>query len=157
MLSLDFITSLLMSSVTSLSLLDACSLDTSLLSSGVNSFDIVRIANQVEAEIENAMNLPNIKIPQLLEKLFECNIGEVCQFIADRLSEMLQNLKSATSRKRLAAHDTSPSHDSKKLMRVSNVIAGGSHESHMISPEDHVTTTSIVESWRRGQYFINGK
>lgn len=136
------VTDTLASIVTSLTPLDTCSPSNKLVDVGLDSFDIIRIANEIELTFGVKSKSHDSHMTQLVEKLFDCELGDVGLYVADWLR---------SSRKRAAEEEDITS--IKKLR-------GGSHVDHVTtcrgSHADHMTDVA-VKSWRRGQYFLNGR
>lgn len=165
MLSLESITSLLTTTIVSSSSgLKACPMDATLANLGLNSFDIIRIANQIRDELDERLGSHDCHMSMLLEKLFDCKVGSVAEYIASELSSWHQHRgardqsvdEEYKAKKRPTFQDSDLVHISKRLKPGPEVFteAMASAEDHVTVQKDHVTT---VESWRRGQYFINGK
>ncbi len=139
-LSTNDITSLLLSIVSSVSNLEAPpTTDTKLTDMGVTSFDIVRIANQVEVELFGSHDH---HMTMLVELLLESDISQAAEYISKEIS--LCSSRNDDTRKRILETDSNALRASKKPRNLYSEV--GSHAGHV-----------TVESWRRGQYFINGK
>ena len=170
--SLELVTSLLVSVVTTVSSLAVCPTDVKLMDMGLNSFDIVRIANQIPIELERCFGscdshmTTNLEdhfgshdshMTMLVQMLLDSDIESVVHYITTELS-------SSVTRKRSLELNADPLQTTKKL-RGEPVIAKESHAGHVTVMEKsrvgHVTVNqadhATVRSWRRGQHFINGK
>lgn len=185
MLSPDSVTSLLISIVTSVSGMGACPLDARLTHLGLNSFDIVRIANQIRTELEVRFGSHDGHMTMLVENLLGCEVCDVAKYIVDELSGLPQgnggppgslqgshaghvtggevaiggdDVTASKGRKRYSFLNsiTSPAKKSARNLNVKpeHWDLQGSCDGHVTSVGNQVIT---VESWRRGQYFINGK
>lgn len=144
-LSLDFITSLLVSVATTVSELTACPTDARLTNLGLNSFDIVRIANQAEAELGARFGSHDSHMTTLVQKLLDNDIASAAKYIYEEISLQKASEEDSGGKKRSLQLKPGAEQASKRSRRSSG-LAGRSHAGHM-----------RVESWRRGQYFINGK
>ena len=105
----------------------------------------------------------------LEEKLLECELRTVAEYIVDELcakrcnishigletsSHVTTEVGVATSGERNKGIKRTSSPDSSNLtVAKRSASAGGC--GHVTRPPSHVT--SSVECWRRGQYFINGR
>ena len=161
--SLDLVASLLISTVDSLTGVGVPSLETKLTHLGINSFDIVRIANQIEIDHSQRFGSHDCHMPQLLEKLFECDITGVSGYIIGTMSSWgFQDSKDKdaihNSRKRSSMSEPDTTSSSKKYRdsSASQKTIDLSHDGHVSTSEHHMSP-SIVESWIRGKHFINGR
>ena len=147
--TLDAVTSLLVSVVTTVSKLTTCpSTNARLTNLGLNSFDIVRIANQAEAELGTCFGSHDSHMTKLVQKLLDDDIASAAVYIYEEISSRkTQREGEGDSRGRKRSFQPKPDiQQAGKRSRRSIGSPGGSHACHM-----------RVESWRRGQYFVNGK
>lgn len=177
--SLDSVTSLVMTTVKSLAGLKVCPDDARLTQLGVDSFEVVKIANQIEKELGEWLGSCDCHMTGLVEKLLEDSVCCVAEYIFNELSdpspcssgrgttpalEEAEALRgsyaghvtggeASVERKRHSHLDTTPPLASKRFKRP-NAIARQSCAGHVTGAG---SGTVVVESWRRGQYFINGK
>lgn len=195
----DSVMSLLLSAVTFLSGLTICPPHSRLLHLGLDSFDVVRIANEVGRELEAQFGSCDGHVTGLEEVLLEREIVDVVKYIVDELtsggrgsiapSNAIEGSHHVTGEGVVIGEDTPPNLRRARSASLDSGVSAarerwgleGSHESHVtdigdqvVSPaskrvrmdsgrscEGHLTSAggqmSVVESWRRGQYFRNGK
>ena len=140
-------------------------LNTRLTDAGLDSFDIVRLANQITAELVGIFGVSTPPMPNMVEKMLDGNIDEVASYMASLLTSASLVTSEACSSERtckrpsLMAPELARAHKLAKHGSDSRVASCGRDvppAKHVMHCRDHVTST-LVESWRRGQYFINGR
>ena len=156
LMTMESASSLLVSTVCTLTGLGACPLDSKLSDLGLNSFDVVRIANQLEEELgaiwrshDSCLRSHDSRMTLLVEKLLDSKVGCVAEYITTEMEAMSER----RGAKRLPTQDSSLDFSTKKA-RPSDGGGEEVHSSHMTCNRSHMTS---VESWRRGQGFLNGK
>ena len=196
-LSRDSVSSLLVSTICTLSDLGACPLDAKLTDLGLNSFDIVRIANQIMTELGsggrshgslmakgNEVGVSHDShMTMLMEKLFDRKLSIVVDYIVERLvvscdSHRMpageQERHGILSRVRTSSEELPSNNKRSKVdagskfgerskvglgSKVDERSSGGCEPNPNDNETDHVTDGRdrlTVESWRRGQCFVNG-
>lgn len=205
-LSHDSVSSLLISIICTLSDLGACPLDAKLTELGLNSFDAVRIANQIMAELGGGGGTRDshmIKVglshdghmTMLMEKLLNCQLKEVVEYIVECLVVSCDSHMIPTGEQegrgicRVRASSQESESKRSKVSVGSNIersrvgtgsgverskVGTGSkfdersNDVRELKPNDNVCRAHVIysrgssatvrmESWRRGQCFVNGR
>ena len=142
------------------------------MDTGTDSFDVVRLANQITTELDAMFGADSPPLPQLVEKLLDCRLGEVIDYMIRAVNEALFVHSHITSG--CASHHPSDNPDdnghadelascksgSSQISCDQHVLSLKGHvvpKTRVISFRGHVTGSVVVESWRRGQHFINGR
>jgi hypothetical protein len=126
---------------------------------GLNSFDIVRIANQIEVEL--GVGAPHgSHMTMLVEKLLDCELNAVVEYIVDSLvtceGHVTLTGKERRGLCRSRGDDEFQGGDTKWLKVGRDITTN-----HVTDATDHVpasrghTATVTVNWWRRGQCFVN--
>ena len=156
--SLDSISSLLISIISTSGGLGASRglrafpslLNSKLLHLGLTSFDIVRIANQIHSQLlGDNTGSHDRHMTMLTEKLLECEVFHVAEYLVAELAALWSSSAEGAGQGKRLLQDGSQLLASKRSKVTSEDMRG-----HMTDRRDHVIK---VESWRRGQYFINGR
>ncbi len=94
---------------------------------------------------------PVTSLEDLLELLLDKTLHDVTEYLLSKINTRPEEIHQTSSRKRLMSEVVG---GSKKIKQDYGKDRNLNDE--LVSCDDHVAGT-IVESWRRGQHFINGR
>lgn len=132
-------------------------METRLTHIGLDSFQILQLSNQITEELEQ-LAYPTSSLDGLLEKLLDKTLGKVVDYLELRfcLPESVQVFSFSSRKRPLATADCVESTGEDKRMKQdsgSGLVPG---DGGVASCDGHVIGI-VVESRRRGQYFINSR
>ena len=129
-----------------------------ILELGVNSFDVVRLANQFEVELRRkAGNTP--KLPQLVDQLLSRNLCEVTSYILNQMSSCPANAGHVNGGHALVEAAAAQDQDARKRLRSELPVQDLVPPAKMLRTRSASSTDKVQRwsAWRRGQYFEDGE